>query len=103
MTTPPPTALDVSRAGLTVHWHDRVLALPAALLRTRCRCADCLSAALRGMPLNVEAPLALVDAVPLGHYAVQLRFSDGHERGIYPWVYLREMADAEAGASDASA
>ncbi|HYQ49053.1 MAG TPA: DUF971 domain-containing protein, partial [Pseudomonas sp.] len=24
-------------------------------------------------------------------YGVQLVFSDGHERGIYPWPYLREL------------
>jgi DUF971 family protein len=28
---------------------------------------------------------------PVGSYAVQLVFSDGHERGIFPWVYLREL------------
>lgn len=25
---------------------------------------------------------------PVGHYAVQPRFSDGHESGIYTWDYL---------------
>jgi DUF971 family protein len=25
-------------------------------------------------------------------YGVQLVFDDGHERGIYPWSYLRELA-----------
>ena len=30
-------------------------------------------------------------------YALQLIFSDGHDRGIYPWVWLRELsATAEA-------
>jgi DUF971 family protein len=24
-------------------------------------------------------------------YGVQLVFSDGHERGIYPWAYLRDL------------
>ena len=26
--------------------------------------------------------------VPVGHYAVQPRFSDGHESGIFTWEYL---------------
>jgi prepilin-type processing-associated H-X9-DG protein len=29
---------------------------------------------------------------PLGGYAVNLGFSDGHARGIFPWVYLRDLA-----------
>jgi DUF971 family protein len=28
---------------------------------------------------------------PVGHYAVQLRFSDGHDSGIYTWEYLYEL------------
>jgi len=27
---------------------------------------------------------------PVGQYAVQLLFSDGHDRGIYPWSLLRQ-------------
>jgi DUF971 family protein len=28
---------------------------------------------------------------PVGVYALQLRFSDGHDTGIYSWQYLREL------------
>jgi DUF971 family protein len=27
----------------------------------------------------------------LGSVGVQLFFSDGHNRGIYPWAYLRQI------------
>ena len=30
----------------------------------------------------------IVDLAPVGHYAIQPRFSDGHESGIYSWDYL---------------
>ncbi len=33
---------------------------------------------------------------PVGHYAVQLVFSDGHDSGIYSWSYLRELSGNEA-------
>ena len=34
---------------------------------------------------------------PVGNYAVQPRFSDGHESGIFTWEYLRHLgADQEA-------
>lgn len=29
---------------------------------------------------------------PMGNYALQLIFSDGHDSGIYSWEYLRELA-----------
>jgi len=30
---------------------------------------------------------------PVGHYAVRLLFSDGHNTGLYTWAYLRELGD----------
>jgi DUF971 family protein len=33
---------------------------------------------------------------PVGHYAIQLVFDDGHDTGIYSWSYLRELCDREA-------
>jgi DUF971 family protein len=30
---------------------------------------------------------------PVGNYALQLVFDDGHDTGIYSWGYLRELAD----------
>jgi DUF971 family protein len=33
----------------------------------------------------------IVALEPVGHYAVQPRFSDGHDSGIYSWDYLYEL------------
>ena len=33
---------------------------------------------------------------PVGHYAVQLVFSDGHDSGIYSWSYLRDLSENNA-------
>jgi len=30
---------------------------------------------------------------PVGHYAIRLRFDDGHDSGLYTWQYLRELAE----------
>ena len=30
---------------------------------------------------------------PVGHYAVRLRFDDGHDSGLYTWEYLRELSE----------
>ena len=28
---------------------------------------------------------------PVGHYAVRIRFDDGHDSGIFSWAYLHEL------------
>ena len=33
---------------------------------------------------------------PVGNYAVQLHFSDGHNTGIYSWGYLHELGTSQA-------
>jgi DUF971 family protein len=34
---------------------------------------------------------------PVGHYAVRLVFSDGHNTGLYTWKYLYELGREQAG------
>ena len=33
------------------------------------------------------------DIQAMGHYAIRIIFSDGHDTGIYGWPYLRELCD----------
>ena len=41
--------------------------------------------------------VTVVDLQPVGNYAVQPTFSDGHNSGIYTWAYLYELGrDQEA-------
>ena len=37
--------------------------------------------------------VAITDIKPVGHYALQLIFDDGHDSGIYSWDYLRELCE----------
>jgi len=30
---------------------------------------------------------------PIGHYAIRIMFSDGHDTGYYTWRYLRELGE----------
>ncbi len=39
--------------------------------------------------------VTLVDLQPVGHYAVQPRFSDGHDSGIFSWAYLHELGSRQ--------
>ncbi len=35
--------------------------------------------------------VAVTAIEPVGHYAVRLVFDDGHDTGLYTWVYLHEL------------
>ena len=89
----PPSAIALDPQGLDVHWGEVKFRLTAAHLRSQCRCATCKQLALKGAPVIAGNDVQLTNASPVGSYAVQLHFSDGHERGIYPWSYLRELAE----------
>jgi DUF971 family protein len=41
-----------------------------------------------------KGPLVAVDAELVGNYAIKIKFSDGHETGLYTWAYLREIDPA---------
>ena len=61
----------------------------------RVRRDDAWQVRLRGAAIPTDGATP-VDAQPVGHYALQLRFGDGHERGIYPWALLRTLAGERA-------
>jgi DUF971 family protein len=33
---------------------------------------------------------------PTGNYAVRIGFDDGHDTGIFTWLYLRELGESGA-------
>ena len=37
--------------------------------------------------------VGITDIQPIGHYAVQLGFDDGHSSGLYTWAYLAQLAE----------
>lgn len=86
-----------ARAALEFFWADgerQVVAYP--VLRAHCPCADCK--ALRGNGLSGLAPEAAVQVAaiqPVGAYGVQFVFSDGHDRGIFPWGFLRGLLERQ--------
>ena len=77
---------------LEVRWDDGATqALTHLQLRQACKCSPCQAARLRGQLPDAADDVRLHDIRQIGHYAVQLVFSDGHERGIYPWELLRSL------------
>ncbi len=90
-----PQSLSNSRSAgiLTIEWPDgQAQRLSNRLLRGKCKCTQCEAARRQG---TLAAPDAVwIEQInAIGTYGVQLVFSDGHERGIFPWVYLRSLKD----------
>jgi len=73
---------------LRLSWPDgREQQLNHAELRRHCPCSQCRAFRLKGLTPLVDDRVRLIELNPQG-YGVQLVFSDGHQRGIYPWSYL---------------
>ena len=93
----PASIVDHRASGvLELVWQDRSRArLAHPLLRSACRCAGCEQQfRLSGRRAEVPPDIRLDDIRPIGDKALNLVFTDGHGRGIYPWAYLRELSRA---------
>ncbi len=100
MTTPhrPKVITRSDPQALEIEWSDgHVSRFSAAELRGFCPCARCVNE-VTGVrmhdPGSVPADLTHTDVRLVGHYALALRFSDGHDTGIYPFRFLRESDPA---------
>lgn len=80
-----------SEGTLRLSWPDgREQQLNHAELRRQCPCSHCRAFRLRGSTPRVDDRVRIIELNPQG-YGVQLVFSDGHQRGIYPWTYLAQQ------------
>ena len=86
-----PSSVELLDGQLRLAWSDGIREDEAVTLRAACRCADCRAAERNGLPCSLRSDVLVERVVPVGAYALQLRFSDGHDRGIYPFRYLREL------------
>ncbi|MHC8314590.1 DUF971 domain-containing protein [Pseudomonas sp. LB3P31] len=76
------------RQQLSLNWPDgREQLLDHAALRRQCPCSQCRAFRLQGRVPLVDSRVRVIEVNAQG-YGVQLVFSDGHERGIFPWGYL---------------
>ena len=99
--------------SLIVCWSDGVQqSIKFRALRDKCPCAHCIDKRIRSdetnsesptekktMQLNVLSPaqllpLDIAKMEPVGNYAYNIVFSDGHSSGIYPFAFLRTLGNA---------
>ncbi len=86
-------------AGLSLAFAaNDVRDLSARRLRHACRCAWCTRARIDGAFEDAAADISISSIEPFGVYALRLFFSDGHDRGIFPWIYLKSLTEAASAA-----
>ena len=100
-----PRNLAIAGRELAIAWGDgHESYLPFDELRANCPCAVCRAEATERVsagPLRmVRAPLAGAISIaalrPIGAYAVQIVWSDGHDSGIFPFERLRNGCPCDA-------
>ena len=89
-----------SDSRLRITWADgTVCQFEAAALRRSCPCAQCVNewTGQRVLkPETISEELTISDLSIVGRYALNFRWSDGHETGIYSFRYLRELCDSKS-------
>ncbi|MCV2357150.1 DUF971 domain-containing protein [Paucibacter sp. B2R-40] len=99
-TTPTPT-------DITVHQQSRVLEvafsdgarfrIPFELMRVYSPSAEVKGHGPGQETLQTGKREVLITALaPVGHYAVQPQFSDGHDSGLFSWDYLYDLGANQA-------
>jgi DUF971 family protein len=98
--SPTPTALTVHQASrvLEVAFDDgSEFRIPFELLRVYSPSAEVQGHGPGQEVLQTGKREVGIDAIQaVGHYAVQPRFTDGHESGIFSWAYLYQLGRDQA-------
>jgi len=85
-------------ATLAILWSDgRESRYPVRELRLACPCATCrdeMTGARILDPARIPEDVRPVHLGSVGNYALKIRWSDGHETGLYSYDRLRELGDA---------
>lgn len=93
-----PVPSEITRANvhdILIRWKDgHESVYPARDLRLACPCAGCVdetTGVQRIHPAAIREEVHPLKISPVGNYAIQISWSDGHRTGIYSFKYLRHL------------
>ncbi len=91
--------LSIEKSGerdIQILWEDQSSKIYLAReLRLLCPCAVCVSETTGERilkPESIPADIRPLSIHPVGHYAMSIQWSDGHNTGIYSFEYLKKIA-----------
>ena len=100
-----PVAIEREGPNIWITWSDEVrCSYSPRMLRKACPCALCkekrsqptTSTQPFALPVITQAeaqPLSIDRMQPVGNYAYNIHFSDGHNAGIFEFQMLRDLGD----------
>jgi DUF971 family protein len=88
-----------SEGVISITWDDANITKYAPdQLRDKCPCAGCQGETILFKTYEPVAPkidlpgkYEIKSIVPIGNYAIQIIWGDGHDTGIFSWDYLRNL------------
>lgn len=95
--TPEPIKIRLSGGQqLTIEWNDaKVSKIQLQELRKKCPCATCIAEkagqSSKYIPLFMRDQITVKELKPVGSYALNVVWQDGHSTGIYEYSNLRSM------------
>ena len=96
-----PVNLALTGRSLRIQWSDgRSFEYDVGELRRNCPCATCRNERNRAGAAaerpKVDPNVTVQQMAPVGNYAYKIRFSDGHDTGIYTLELLQELGRLRA-------
>jgi DUF971 family protein len=86
------TVLDGGRHLVLSTGDVRLRPIAADTLWTECPSAQGRRRRMDRPDLTAPPGIRIVRVSPIGHYAINIAFSDGHDRGVYPWSLLADLS-----------
>ena len=66
-------------------------------LRKLCPCATCFAERVKQskmyIPIFADNQITVKSIIQVGNYAIQINWNDGHNTGIYEYVYLNNFSE----------
>lgn len=99
-----PKQIKVENGKLIITWrNDQQSIISVPYLRDECPCAGCKGETIllhtyRPAESTIQSPEAYRIAAinPVGDYAIQITWKDGHDTGIYSWEYIMTLSSDDS-------
>lgn len=84
------------RNGIFLQWAgEHEILLTARQLRESSPSASAKRQRLNSGAVPLPPDISIVAVREIGSYAINITFSDGHDRGIFPWAFLKELSEVQ--------
>jgi DUF971 family protein len=96
--TPQDIKADRPNGCFSIEWNDgRRDRIPFRPMRCDCPCAACISEFTGERlldPATIPESVQPIAVELAGNYALKVRWSDGHDTGLYTWSHLRRLGES---------